>query len=47
VLNINWVGDVGQTEMHTAESAAPEHSAFVFQMPVEKIRIYDFHLLVE
>jgi hypothetical protein len=33
--------------MHTAESVAPESSAFVIQMPVEKIRTYKFHVLVK
>ena len=38
---------MGLTEMHTAVSVAPEPSAFVIQMPVETIRIYEFHVFVK
>ena len=47
MFNIHGVDDVGQTEMHTAESAALEPSAFVIQMPVEKITIYEYNVLVQ
>jgi hypothetical protein len=46
-MYVHGVDGARQTEMHTAESVALEPSAFVIQMPVEKMRIYELHVLVK
>jgi hypothetical protein len=38
LLNIHWVNDVRQTEVHTAEPLVPEPSAFEVEMPIEKLK---------
>ena len=38
VLNVHWVNDVKQTEIHTAETLVPEPSAFEGEMAIEKLK---------
>jgi hypothetical protein len=38
LLNIHWVNDVRQTEVHTAEPLVPEPSAFEVEMAIEKLK---------
>jgi len=37
-LNVHWVNDVRQTEIHTAEPLVPEPSASVFELAIEKLK---------
>jgi len=37
-LNIHWVNDVKQAEIHTAEPLLPEPSAFEFDVAIEKVK---------
>jgi hypothetical protein len=39
LLNVHVVNDVGQTEIHTAETLVPEPSASEFELAVEKLQI--------
>jgi hypothetical protein len=34
-LNVHWVNDVRQTEIHTAEPLVPEFINFEFEMAIE------------
>jgi hypothetical protein len=38
LLNVHWVNDVRQTEVHTAEPLVPEPSAFEVEMAIEKLK---------
>jgi hypothetical protein len=38
LLNVHGVGDVRQTEIHTAEPIVPELSAFEDEMATEKLK---------
>jgi len=38
ILNVHWVNDVRQTEIHAAESLVPEPSASVFELAIEKLK---------
>jgi hypothetical protein len=38
MFSIHWIGDIRQTEIHTAESLLPEPSAFEVQMAIEKLK---------
>ena len=37
LLNVHWVNDVRQTEIHTAEPLAPEFINFEFEMAFERL----------
>jgi len=38
ILNVRWVNDVRQTEIHTAERPVPEPSASEFELAIEKLK---------
>ena len=38
ILNVHWVNDVRQTEIHAAEPLVPEPSASVFELAIEKLK---------
>jgi hypothetical protein len=37
-LNVHWVNDVRQTQIHTAEPLVSETSAFEVEMAIEKLK---------
>jgi len=37
LLNVHWVNDVRQTEIHTAEPLVPEFINFEFEMAFERL----------
>jgi hypothetical protein len=40
LLNVHWVNDARQTEIHTAEPLVPETSASEFELAIEKLISY-------
>jgi len=38
LFNVQWVSEVRQTEIHTAEPLVPEPSAFDIEMAIEKLK---------
>jgi hypothetical protein len=38
LLNVHWVNDVRQTEIHTAKPLVPEPSALEFELAIEKLK---------
>ena len=38
LLNMHWVNDVKQAEIHTAEPLVPEPSAFEAELAIENLR---------
>jgi hypothetical protein len=40
LLKVHGFNDVGQTEIHTTELLVTEHSAFEFEVAIEKLRGY-------
>jgi hypothetical protein len=37
-MNVHWVNDIWQTELHTAESLVPEQSVFEIELAIEKLK---------
>jgi hypothetical protein len=46
-LNVHWVNDVRQTEIHTAEPPVPEPTAFEVEMAIEKRKRKEKKLLIK
>ena len=46
LFNVHGVGNVTQTEIHTAEPRAPVPSAFEFEMAMEKLKWINLKLKV-
>ena len=40
LLNVHWVNDDKQTEVHTAEPLVPEPSVFEFELATEELRCH-------
>jgi hypothetical protein len=38
LLNVHWINDVRQTEIHAAEPLVPELCAFEFELVIEKLK---------
>ena len=38
LMNVHWVNDIWQTELHTAESLVPEQSVFEIELAIEKLK---------
>jgi len=38
LLNVNWVNDVRQTDLHIAEPLVPEPIAFEVEMAIEELK---------
>jgi hypothetical protein len=38
ILNVHWVSDVRQAEIHTAEPLVPEPSALEVELAIEKLK---------
>jgi hypothetical protein len=47
LLNVRWVNDDRQTEIHTTEPLVPAPSAFEFAMAIEKLKEANRHLLIK
>jgi hypothetical protein len=43
ILNVNWVSEVRQAEIHTAEQLVPEPSDLEVQLAVEKLKSHTNH----
>jgi hypothetical protein len=47
LLNVHWVNDVRQTEIHTVPPLVPEPGALEVEMAVEKLKRHNHQVLIK